>query len=72
MGYLHAESLSVRSPLEMLEITRPHVNLGLKAPDQLDPLIFVKHSVPGAVNGGDFRPAPCRLPYAGRAVSSCA
>ena len=39
MGYLHAESLSVRSPLEILEVARAPVNFGLNAPDQPDPLI---------------------------------
>jgi hypothetical protein len=34
MGYLHADSLSVRSPLEILEIGRVQVNLGLNAPSK--------------------------------------
>jgi integrase len=39
MGYLHADSLSVRSPLEILEAARVPVNFGLNAPDQPGPLI---------------------------------
>jgi hypothetical protein len=39
MGYLHAESLSVRSPLDILEAGRAPMNFGLNAPDQPDPLI---------------------------------
>ena len=39
MGYLHAESLSVRSPLDILEAARAPVDFGLNAPVQSDPLI---------------------------------
>jgi integrase len=34
MGYLHADSLSIRSPLEILEIGRVQVNFGLNAPSK--------------------------------------
>ena len=39
MGYLHAESLSVRSPLEMLAAACGPVGFGLSATEQADPLI---------------------------------